>query len=707
MDARERVRQSRLELAIDAAKRWEGHRLPRAQSREAVRQGGPGAGDSMYRQVRNSTRKAIIVEATKRIAALPIALERKMGPTWDVYHNAPNEAARLAGRPVARIVSSCDPRVQAYGFGTGFMVGKNLLLTNNHVFPTSQLASGTGANFLYEAVANGIQLGATFELDPDTFFVTDRDLDYTLVAVKDKAVGGESLHDLGMIAMIEATAKILRGQPVNIIQYPNGEPKGFAYEQNKLLDILDEGYLHYETDTDSGSSGSPVFSGDWELVGLHHASVPRMQNGLIMTRSNEVWEEGMPDADIDWIANEGIRISAIVRSLSAIKMGQPRQAQLLAALLSDTGDPVDDLASVLMGQEAATTVGQQVSDALASFNQPGDRTMPTIQATFTGPVTINIGVGPALAQPTVAPLASASVAAVVEEAVIRFDPDYDNRQGYDPAFLGYGLEVPLPSVSDERLHEMYRLDGEVVVLPYHHYSLAMNADRRMMMWSAGNADYDESVRDERSRKELGDEKWIGDPRVPAQIQLADPDIYKPAKQIDRGHIVRREDNAWGNEDVSVEYANSDTFHWTNCTPQHTAFNKKGPGKAKYPGVTGLWGAFEDHIKNNLSKGEESKACILAGPVLARNDRLSEAYRSGKVKYPSRFWKVVCVAEPDGNGGAELRAYGFVLSQADVVNKFGIEFDVGQYQRYQKSLAEISRISGVVFDDVLLAADTKP
>ena len=49
----------------------------------------------------------------------------------------------------------------------------------------------------------------------------------------------------------------------------------------------------------------------------------------------------------------------------------------------------------------------------------------------------------------------------------------------------------------------------------------------------------------------------------------------------------------------------------------------------------------------------------------------------------------------------------MLSQADVVNKFGIEFDVGQYQRYQKSLAEISRISGVVFDDVLLAADTKP
>jgi endonuclease G len=706
MDARDRVRQSRLELAIDAAKRWQTHSAPRAQSLEAVRREGPGAGDSIYRQVRHSTRKAIIVEASKRMAALPIALERKMGPTWDVYHDAPNEAARLAGRPVARIVSSCDPAVLAYGFGTGFMVGRQLLLTNNHVFPTSQLARGAGANFLYEAVANGVQRGSTFEPDPDTFFLTDRDLDYTLIAVKDKAVTGERLDDLGMIAMIEATAKILRGQPINIIQYANGEPKGFAYQENKLLDILDEGYLHYQTDTDTGSSGSPVFSGDWELVGLHHASVPRMENGLIMTENDGPWEDGMPDSAIHWIANEGIRISAIVRSLSAVKMGNPKQAQLLAALLSDTGDPVDDLASVLMGQEAAATAAQAPSLTFPSMDTAGSKAMPIIQATFTGPVTIHIGTEAAATLAAVAPAARpAAAVAVVEEAVIRFDPDYDNRQGYDPAFLGYGLEVPPPSVTDERLAQMYRQGGEVVVLRYHHFSLAMNADRRLMMWSAANVDYDEALRDDRDRKAWGTDKWIGDPRIPAQFQLADPDIYEPAKQIDRGHIVRREDNAWGDGDVSVEYANSDTFHWTNCTPQHTAFNKKSPGKDKYPGVSGLWGGFEDHVKKNLKKGDETKACIFAGPVLARNDRLSEEYRSGKVKYPICYWKVVFVAEPDGNGEATLRAYGFVMSQADVVSRFGIEFDVGQFQRYQRPLAEISQITGVVFDEVLLAADT--
>lgn len=703
MDALERVKQSRMRLAVEAAQRWSAHEGPRQEGLSSIREHGPGAADSWYRQMRHSTRKSIVAEATQRIPrdGLPLALERKLGPMWEVYNNAPSEAARLAGKPVARIVTSCDPKLQAYGFGTGFMVSKNLLLTNNHVFPSAESAQGTGANFLYEVVENQVQLGVTFELDPDSFFVTNTELDYTLIAIKERSITGESLSELGMIALIEATAKILRGYPVNIIQYANGNPKGFAYEGNMLLDILDEGFLHYETDTDTGSSGAPVYSGDWELVALHHASVPRVANGRILTKDGSAWEEGMPDEDIDWIANEGIRISSIVRSLESVKLVDPRQRELLSMLLSNTGDPVDDLASTLIGMEHSSAPASFVPGSFATTTSHASNAMPTIQATFTGPVTINIAGGTQSGN-TPVPTSRAAVP-VALEAAIRFDPDYDNREGYDPDFLGYGLKVPMPTVSDARMEEMYRENGKVVVLPYHHFSLAMNADRRMMMWSAANTDYDKSLRDPRKRTAWGSDKWIGDPRVPAELQLFDPDIYKPAKQIDRGHIVRREDNAWGDDLGEIEYANSDTFHWTNCTPQHTAFNQSSPGK-EYPGVTGLWGAFEDHIKKNLKNGEESKACIFSGPVLAKNDRHSEEYRSGKVKYPTRFWKVVFVAEPDDQGGASLRGYGFVLSQADVVRKFGIEFDPAQYGRFQKPLAEISDITGVVFDDVLLAAD---
>jgi endonuclease G len=41
-----------------------------------------------------------------------------------------------------------------------------------------------------------------------------------------------------------------------------------------------------------------------------------------------------------------------------------------------------------------------------------------------------------------------------------------------------------------------------------------------------------------------------------------------------------------------------------------------------------------------------------------------------------------------------------------VDEFGIEFAPGQYARYQRSLADIATLTGVTFDTVLLAADTK-
>ncbi|MGX5831996.1 DNA/RNA non-specific endonuclease [Mesorhizobium sp. 43Arga] len=172
-----------------------------------------------------------------------------------------------------------------------------------------------------------------------------------------------------------------------------------------------------------------------------------------------------------------------------------------------------------------------------------------------------------------------------------------------------------------------RRNGQVVVLKYHHFSLAVNASRRMQMWSAVNVDYDASKRTSSGRAFFGQDRWILDPRIPAQYQLTDADIYAPAKQIDRGHIVRREDNAWGDTPTEIEFANSDTFTLPNCTPQHAAFNRSQPGK-QWPGVQGLWGGFENHIQRDLQSGD-TRACIIAGPrpeILTIRPRILEPVR---------------------------------------------------------------------------------
>jgi endonuclease G len=178
--------------------------------------------------------------------------------------------------------------------------------------------------------------------------------------------------------------------------------------------------------------------------------------------------------------------------------------------------------------------------------------------------------------------------------------------------------------------------------------------------------------------------------------------------MDRGHVVRRDDSSWGTSPKLIEYANSDTFHWTNCTPQHEAFNQSDPGRndGAYAGMKGLWGDFENHIVKEL---EESGglATLFAGPVLNNEKDPSADFGSGDIQYPLMFWKVVAVI--DGEPSAEnLQVFGFVFDQSDVVERFGIEarFAPDKIRQYQVSLGQITRMTGVIFAHILYGRDVK-
>jgi endonuclease G len=657
---------------LAAAQRWSQRSSIRAADAANIAAFGPGAADSPMRQARFSARRAVLSQAAalRERGQLPFFIERKIGPTLDFLSAAPSQAALKAGRPVARIVNTIDPKHQAEGFATGFLISPSLLITNWHVFPDPGSARGTGANFFHDEDEHGVALGITFAIQPDTFFVSNDKLDFAIVSVAPKAVTGENLAGTGFIGMSEATSKILKGQPIEIIQYPDGGAKEYATRNNRLLDILDDGFLHYETDTLEGSSGSPAFNDTWELVALHHAGIPEVLDGKIISTDGTPWTEDMGDDKVHWIANEGTRISAIVQALAKVELKDEGKAKILRELLSGTTDPADEVSQVLAtGVVAPKMVGvrplQRAPLNKVDINM-GEQGMATgTNLNFSGPVTIHVYAAAAPALPVTAPAAEIAV-----EKTLRFDPNYDDREGYAAGFLGDGVEVPVPGVAAARENEMYKENGHIVVLPYHHYSLAMNKTRRLQMWSASNVDYDPNLRKQSGRAFFGTDRWIGDPRIPAKYQIADADFYQPATQIDRGHIVRREDAAWGETAQELEYSNSDTFHWTNCTPQHQAFNRASPGK-EYEGIKGLWGSFEDYIQKSLQHGD-TKACILAGPILAQDDP-SEDFGTGPVKYPVTFWKVVAVKVKDPGGRASLRTYGFILSQKDVVDRFGIEF----------------------------------
>jgi endonuclease I/V8-like Glu-specific endopeptidase len=201
------------------------------------------------------------------------------------------------------------------------MVSPSLLLTNNHVLRNPEDANRSRVAFAFQdGVDGGPLVPAVFALEPQRFFVTDPALDYSLVAVAPHGTQGEALSSFGRLVLSEAQGKVIIGEFVNIIQHPRGEPKQIALRENQIVDVL-ERFLHYESDTREGSSGSPVFNDQWEVVALHHSAVPKTDDqGRPLSVDGSVWRPDMGDQQLAWRANEGVRISRVLSALHEVSL---------------------------------------------------------------------------------------------------------------------------------------------------------------------------------------------------------------------------------------------------------------------------------------------------------------------------------------------------------------------------------------------------
>ena len=677
------------EVMKAAGLRWKEKAAERERTAQRLAEGGPTAASSPTRSATFFARESL--KTALRFEGL--GFERMIGPTLDLQDLPPNPTARKAGRPVVRIVELADAHTVGEGFATGFQVAPGLIMTNWHVFSNAADAVGCGAQFGFERNDSGIlEGGVVFELDPQLFFISNEALDIAIVGMKDvAAVGTGTLDSYGLTRLIPTQGKILVGHPISIIQHPDGRQKQWAVRENKLtLDPQeDDLFIDYTTDTLAGSSGSPAFNYDWELVAVHHSAVPRIENGKILTKTGGEWKKGMPDTDVDWVANEGARVSKIYAFLKQTKLPDAKQQLMLDKLVADSQDPV--FAAEIA--RPATAVGNTTDISLASLNGREGRMNITINGTANFYIGSKEENHNAPAEPARLIADVAPIAAVAVEKKLKFDPDYAHRPGYNRTFLS-GFDVPPPIAP---LQEVLKSGNEAKVLKYHHYSLVMHRSRRLVMWAASNADYDKNKRF-RTREQLGADSWKPDPRIPEDQQIEDLEFYEPAAKFDRGHIVRRDDVAWGTTMKEEEYGNSDSFHWTNCTPQNEGFNR-----AIY-GYHGLWGELENHIATQAGF-LKNVLTIFAGPVLDPNDP-SRDFGSGiEVKVPIVFWKIIVAVEEE-NQNRNLRAYGFLLDQTDAINEYGWEarFKVGKFKEQQVSLREITERTRVEFEQVLHDAD---
>ena len=72
------------------------------------------------------------------------------------------------------------------------------------------------------------------------------------------------LAEFGFNRLTDDEGEGVVGDFVTIVQHPRGEKKQIALRENRIVDVLDS-FLHYEADTEPGSSGSPVFDDRWQV----------------------------------------------------------------------------------------------------------------------------------------------------------------------------------------------------------------------------------------------------------------------------------------------------------------------------------------------------------------------------------------------------------------------------------------------------------
>lgn len=220
-----------------------------------------------------------------------IAMERILGKS-DLFPISYLQTGLNKSKAICRI-SIRDNKGVVIGYGTGFLVSEDIIMTNNHVINSYQVAFNSIAEFNYQDDESFMPCPTyNYRLDPEKLFITNELLDFTLVAVKNNTAIEKSLKDFGYLKLLTKPGNILEGEYVSIIQHPKGGPKSITLRENKVSNVKGN-YIHYLTDTEPGSSGSPVFNDQWILVALHHSGVPN------------------PEKKNEWIANEGIQISSI------------------------------------------------------------------------------------------------------------------------------------------------------------------------------------------------------------------------------------------------------------------------------------------------------------------------------------------------------------------------------------------------------------
>jgi V8-like Glu-specific endopeptidase len=189
----------------------------------------------------------------------------------------------------------------ASGSGTAFRIADDLLLTNWHVLHAGdRTAQSVTAEFGFDDDGKGGGLASTALACDAGSIRGDQADDWSIITVS------KAMPATVPIIKLSQAVDPVNSAPAFIVQHPGGERKRVAYVRNQITEF-DDRVVQYLSDTQPGSSGSPVLDDQGRLVALHHAGGrPQEVAGKTPLRKNE-----------------GIRIPRIRLGLEALQVTVP------------------------------------------------------------------------------------------------------------------------------------------------------------------------------------------------------------------------------------------------------------------------------------------------------------------------------------------------------------------------------------------------
>lgn len=589
-----------------------------------------------------------------------------------------------------------------YG-GTGFVVGKRLIMTNRHV--AAIFSSGVGTRISRKP---GYRAGIDFkrELDRKTgptlevqrVVMVHPYWDMALLEVdglpEDAKPLGLSLSDVSADDMIEVAA----------IGYPAFDSRSDTDVQNDLfrkvfgVKRLQPGTLGGRQDTESFGKLVPASQHNCSTLGGNSGSaLVDLEKGEVVALHfggrYGVTNYGVPSIEL---ARDQRVVDAGVTFAGQPSGGSPSWAPWWQAA---------DEAVGALRPDRANADGPRTRPSPPPLTQIANGTSQSGSVEIVVPlrITIQLGDGAASAPGRPDVRVQTESDSGTEGLVMPWhDANYESRPGYDEKFLGAPVVVPMPEPADARVVALAK-DGSTI-LHYQNFSIVMHARRKLALFTASNVTAEKKLKRPEAgrsytRKDLSglgpndQERWFPDPRLGDEFQLPDVFYTKDNGAFDKGHIVRRDDVAWGKSYDALRRANGDTYHVTNCSPQIAEFNRSALGEDN-------WGDLENHI---LTSAASERYCQFAGPVFAAADEVFVGSVGGRervrVKLPARFWKVIVARTESG-----IASYGFVLEQ-DLTDVPVKEMVVPEnFVRFLEPLIDLQALAGIRFPRAVLDAD---